>query len=49
MFLTFPTTGILMLLFSMVDLSLKPVVSLKRATSREICFFFSKQRNILSF
>lgn len=29
-----------MLLFSMVDLSLKPVVSLKRATSREICRLF---------
>lgn len=30
-----------MLLFSMVDLSLKPVVYLKRATSREICLFSS--------
>jgi len=39
----------MMLLFSLVDISLKPVVSLERATSREICLFPSKQRNTLSF
>lgn len=38
-----------MLLFSIVNLSLKPVVSLRRGTSGEICLFSSKQRNILFF
>lgn len=37
-----------MLLFSMVDLSLKPVVYLKRATSREICLFFLYRSLILT-